>query len=108
MNGENEVYSQFFGTDAKEIVTPVVSTPEGKVFTGWVTIDQDENGAKVYNLQFQPDDEGKVSIPDGVTLKPMTLYALFQNPGEQTTIPTASAETTGETTAETTAATEGA
>ena len=34
----------------------------------------------------------------------MTLYALFQNPGEQTTIPTASAETT----AETTAATEGA
>lgn len=38
----------------------------------------------------------------------MTLYALFQNPGEQTTIPTASAETTGETTAETTAATEGA
>ena len=108
MNGETEVHSQFYGTDAKEIVTPVVSTPEGKVFTGWVTIDQDENGAKVYNLQFQPDDEGKVSIPDGVTLKPMTLYALFQNPGEQTTIPTASAETTGETTAETTAATEGA
>lgn len=108
MNGETEVHSQFYGTDAKEIVTPVVPTPEGKVFTGWVTIDQDENGAKVYNLQFQPDDEGKVSIPDGVTLKPMTLYALFQNPGEQTTIPTASAETTGETTAETTPATEGA
>ena len=109
MNGENEVYSQFYGTDAKEIVTPVVSTPEGKVFTGWVTIDQDKDGAKVYNLQFQPDDEGKVSIPDGVTLKPMTLYALFQNPGEQTTIPTAAAaETTGETAAETTSATEGA
>lgn len=108
MNGETEIDSRFYGTDAKEIVTPVVSTPEGKVFTGWVTIDQDENGAKVYNLQFQPDEEGKVSIPDGVTLKPMTLYALFQNPGEQTTIPTASAETTGDATAETTAATEGA
>ena len=84
MNGSNEVHSQFYGTDSKEIVTPVVPTPEGKVFTGWVTIDKDENGTMVYNLQFQPDDEGKVSLPDGTVLKPMTLYALFQNPGEQT------------------------
>ena len=87
MNGENEVHSQFYGTDSKEIVTPVVPTPEGKVFTGWVTIEKDESGTTVYNLQFQPDEEGKVAIPDGTTLKPMTLYALFQNPGEQTAAP---------------------
>lgn len=87
MNGENEVHSQFYGTDSKEIVTPVVPTPEGKVFTGWVTIEKDESGTTVYNLQFQPDEEGKVAIPEGTTLKPMTLYALFQNPGEQTAAP---------------------
>ncbi|MDO5545307.1 MAG: hypothetical protein Q4F81_05735 [Eubacteriales bacterium] len=91
MNGTTEVHSQFYSTDSKEIITPVVPTPDGKVFTGWVTIEQDESGATVYNLQFQPDEEGKVSIPEGTTLKPMTLYALFQNPGEQTTV-TASAE----------------
>lgn len=92
MNGENEVHSQFYGTDSKEIVTPVVPTPEGKVFTGWVTIEKDDNGAMVYNLQFQPDEEGKVAIPEGTILKPMTLYALFQNPDEQTIAPAPAAE----------------
>ena len=94
MSGDNEVHSQFYGTDSKEIVTPVVPTPEGKVFTGWVTIEKDESGAMVYNLQFQPDADGKVSIPDGVTLKPMKLYALFQNPGEQTVVNTSAEEPT--------------
>ena len=94
MNGENEVHSQFYSTDSKEIVTPVVPTPEGKVFTGWVTIEKDDNGAMVYNLQFQPDEEGKVAIPEGTILKPMTLYALFQNPGEQTTAPASAEEST--------------
>ena len=94
MNGQNEVHSQFYSTDSKEIITPVVPTPDGKVFTGWVTIEKDETGATVYNLQFQPDAEGKVSIPEGTTLKPMTLYALFQNPGEQTTAPASAEEST--------------
>ena len=94
MNGENEVHSQFYGTDSKEIVTPVVPTPEGKVFTGWVPIEKDDTGATVYTLQFQPDEEGKVAIPEGTTLKPMTLYALFQNPGEQTTAPASEEEPT--------------
>ena len=48
----------------------------------------------VYNLQFQPDEEGKVAIPEGTILKPMTLYALFQNPGEQTTAPASAEEST--------------
>ena len=102
MNGENEVHSQFYGTDSKEIVTPVVPTPEGKVFTGWVTIEKDDNGAMVYNLQFQPDEEGKVAIPEGTILKPMTLYALFQYPGEQAVVPASETEPTE------TASTEGA
>ena len=102
MNGENEVHSQFYGTDSKEIVTPVVPTPEGKVFTGWVTIEKDDSGAMVYNLQFQPDEEGKVAIPEGTILKPMTLYALFQNPGEQAVVPASETEPTE------TASTEGA
>ena len=61
----------------------------------------------MYNLQFQPDEEGKVTIPDGTTLKPMTLYALFQNPGEAT-ITEASASATTAADAATEAPTEGA
>lgn len=94
MNGQNEVHSQFYSTDSKEIITPVVPTPDGKVFTGWVTIDKDDSGTTVYNLQFQPDAEGKVAIPDGTTLKPMKLYALFQNPDEQTVAPAPETEPT--------------
>ena len=105
MSGETEVHSQFYSTDSKEIVTPVVPTPDGKVFTGWVTIGQDDSGATVYNLQFQPDAEGKVAIPEGTTLKPMTLYALFQNPDEAAA--TASTEPTAAAAAEATE-TEGA
>lgn len=102
MNGANEVHSQFYSTDSKEIITPVVPTPDGKVFTGWVTVEKDDSGTTVYNLQFQPDAEGKVSLPEGTTLKPMKLYALFQNPGEQTVAPASEAEPTE------TASTEGA
>ena len=105
MNGTNEVHSQFYGTDSKEIVTPVVPTPEGKVFTGWVTIEKDDSGTTVYKLQFQPDAEGKVTIPEGTILKPMTLYALFQNPDEAAA--TASTEPTADAAAEPTE-TEGA
>lgn len=94
MSGESEVHSQFYGTDSKEIVTPVVPTPEGKVFSGWFTIEKGDNGAMVYNLQFQPDEEGKVIIPDSTILKPMTLYALFQNPDEQTVAPASATEST--------------
>lgn len=94
MNGQNEVHSQFYSTDSKEIITPVVPTPDGKVFTGWVTIDKDDSGTTVYNLQFQPDAEGKVAIPEGTTLKPMKLYALFQNPDEQTVAPASETEPT--------------
>lgn len=101
MNGQNEVHSQFYGTDSKEIVTPVVPTPDGKVFTGWVTVEKDASGATVYNLQFQPDAEGKVSIPEGTNLRPMTLYALFQNPDEQTIAPAPAAESADAETPET-------
>ena len=106
MSGTTEVHSQFYGTDSKEIITPVVPAPEGKVFTGWVTIDKDDTGATVYNLQFQPDSDGKVTIPEGTTLKPMTLYALFQNPDEQAATQ-ASAETAADAATEA-PATEGA
>lgn len=107
MNGSNQIHTDFYSTDADEIITPLLPTPEGQVFVGWVTVSENEEGATVYNLEFQPDESGTVAIPDGTTLKPLTLYALFQNEDEVSEI-TVVEDTPAETTAvtETAAVTE--
>ena len=111
MQGDTQLTTDFYETDAKEIITPKLPVPEGQVFSGWVTVSTNENGDTVYNVEFQPSEDGTVKLPDGSTLKPMTLYALFQDASEVTmeSIPeeTAAAETAAvETTAAETAAPE--
>lgn len=78
MDGENEISSEFFATDTTALKTPLVSTQEGKVFSGWYRIDQTENGV-TYSMVFDPDENGDVTIPAGTTLEPMTLYALYED-----------------------------
>lgn len=79
MDGTTELSSDFFQTDATELTTPLVSAPEGKVFSGWYRIDEYENGT-TYTMVFDPDENGHVTIPAGTTLEPMTLYALYEDP----------------------------
>lgn len=103
MQGEDvQLTTDFYETDAKEIITPKLPVPEGQVFSGWVTISKNENGDTVYNVEFQPGEDGTVKLPEGNTLKPMTLYALFQDasevaaeaaPAETAPVETAPAET---------------
>ena len=85
MNGDTVLSSEFVKTDATELDTPLVSAPEGKVFIGWYRIDKYDNGT-TYTMAFDPDENGHVTIPNGTTLEPMTLYALFETPsGTDTT-----------------------
>lgn len=77
-NGDTTLESNFYDADSTQLQCPVVSAPEGKVFSGWVTEEKDGNGNPVMNLVFQPDETGKVVLPAGTTLEPMTLYALFE------------------------------
>lgn len=79
MNGDTVLSSEFVKTDATELDTPLVSAPEGKVFIGWYRIDKYDNGT-TYTMAFDPDENGHVNIPNGTTLEPMTLYALFETP----------------------------
>ena len=79
MNGDTVLSSEFVKTDATELDTPLVSAPEGKVFIGWYRIDKYDNGT-TYTMAFDPDENGHVTIPNGTTLEPMTLYALFETP----------------------------
>ncbi len=85
MNGDTVLSSEFVKTDATELDTPLVSAPEGKVFIGWYRIDKYDKGT-TYTMAFDPDENGHVTIPNGTTLEPMTLYALFETPsGTDTT-----------------------
>ena len=68
----------FFETDASTLTTPVLSAPEGKVFSGWYT-EKTVDGHKELTIMFQPDENGKVTIPSGTTLEPMTLRPLFED-----------------------------
>ncbi len=80
MVDDTEIFSNFFQTDATEVNTPTISpVPEGKVFSGWARKDVDDKGVTTWSVVFQPDETGLVSIGEGNTLEPMTLYALFED-----------------------------
>lgn len=79
MNGETKLDSGFYDTDSKELLTPLVTAPEGKTFAGWFRETIDENGRKTLNRVFVPDETGLVTLSDDVSLEPMTLYAYFED-----------------------------
>lgn len=62
----------------RNLMCPVVTAPDGKHFSGWVTEGRNEEGETVMNLVFQPDESGKVFLSVGNTLEPMTLIPLFE------------------------------
>jgi len=99
MQGDIQLTTEFYETDAKQVITPSLPVPEGQVFSGWVTISENENGDTVYNIEFQPGEDGTVNLPEGNTLRPMTLYALFQDASE-VAAESASAETAAPETTE--------
>ena len=74
--------SEFFAADAKEVIAPAVTAPEGKEFIGWFREGFDENGNKTMNFVFAPGEDGKIAVPDSLTLEPMTLVALFDTAKE--------------------------
>ncbi|MCI6958000.1 MAG: hypothetical protein SPI15_10745 [Candidatus Faecousia sp.] len=77
MEDETVLSSNFYDANAAGINCPLISAPEGKTFSGWMVEEQDEKGATVLRLVFQPDESGYVSLT-GTTLEPMTLYPLFE------------------------------
>lgn len=81
MDGDTKISSELYDTDSKELTIPVPAAPAGKVFTGWYRKDVNENGTTTATVIFSPDENGHVSI-SGITLEPMTLYALYQSADE--------------------------
>ena len=92
-NNGTTLVDDFFRTDESVLTTPVLSAPEGKVFSGWYK-ESNEGGRKELTIVFTPDENGKVTIPDGTTLEPMTLYPLFEDASEAAQATTETAEST--------------
>jgi len=96
MQDDTLLLSDLFETESKQIITPMITAPEGKVFSGWVRREE-EDGRTTLTLVFQPDSSGVVVIPEGNSLTPMTLYALFEDEGA-VQVPTADTQDTTPTT----------
>lgn len=73
----NTLSSDFYDTTVLSITAPVVEAPAGKVFSGWCTVETNEQGQKTWNMVFQPDETGTIYLASGYTLTPMVLYPLF-------------------------------
>ena len=69
---------EFVPVDAPQVQCPVVSAPQGQVFSGWATQEKKDNGDTVMRLVFQPDEKGIVSLTGGADLKPMELVPVFE------------------------------
>ena len=79
MNGDIVLQNDFYNINAETLETPLLSVPNGKVFSGWYRETVKENGAREQFLVFVPDENGDVTIPSGTTLEPMVLYPLFED-----------------------------
>lgn len=77
--GDTVLSSDFYSTDASQLTCPIVSAPEGKIFSGWTAEEQDGEGKTVLRLVFQLDESGIVTLPADTSLEPMTLYPLFED-----------------------------
>lgn len=78
-NGENVLAQNFYEDNVSELLAPVVSVPDGKVFSGWMRQVNNTDGTVAMEVVFVPDEAGKVEIPFGAKLDPMVLYPLFED-----------------------------
>ena len=84
MNDDFVLQSDFCNIEATTLNTPLLSVPDGKVFSGWMKETVAANGSTSMSLVFVPDENGVVTIPSGTTLEPMVLYPLFENAADVT------------------------
>ena len=73
----NVLSSDFYSTASQLITAPTIQAPAGKVFSGWSTVETNAEGQKTWNLMFQPDENGNITLSSSYNLVPMVLYPLF-------------------------------
>lgn len=78
----NIISSSFVMNDAKEIIAPTMTIPEGQQFVGWFVETVDAEGTITLTKVFEPGVEGVLTVPMGTTLEPMILQPVFEPAAE--------------------------
>lgn len=82
ISGDAVLFTNFYEeTGTTHLLAPVVTPPEGQVFTGWYRETADESGEVTLTLAFTPDEDGNIDLPEGTFLEPMKLYPQFAEAG---------------------------
>ena len=67
----------FVSSEDHSFTPPAPPERPGQRFAGWAIREQEGNSVTMTVL-FQPDEAGSVTLPAGYELKPMALYAAFE------------------------------
>lgn len=65
------ISSELYPETAATLQTPLLGSGEGSAITGWLCADTGD--------VYIPDSNGLVTLPEGMILKPMVLYAQYNN-----------------------------
>lgn len=65
------ISSELYPESSTTLQTPLLGTGDGGVLTGWVCADT--------GMVFTPDSAGLITLPEGMILRPMVLYAQYNN-----------------------------
>lgn len=82
MDGTDILSSDLVNANAMQLTLPSVTPPEGKQLSGWVMQEDDGNGKITLTVIFHPTESGKVDLPGGGDLEPMTLHAHYEEASE--------------------------
>lgn len=75
------VSSEFYHSEATEILVPLISAPENMAFLGWYQKVPDGSGGFSMEQVFPPESSGRVTLARDQRLNPMTLYAQYETIG---------------------------
>ena len=77
MDGEKELGNMFVSSQDHSFTPPAVPDRPGEHFAGWAVRSREGNNVTM-TVQFQPGEDGTVTLSAGYELEPMTLYAVFE------------------------------
>jgi hypothetical protein len=77
MNGQEALGQVFVSSSDRSFTPPAVTAPQGQRFAGWAVRESSGNSVTM-TVRFQPGEDGAVTLPEGYSLEPMTLYAAFE------------------------------
>lgn len=77
MNGQEEAGRLFVSSEERSFIPPSVTPPQGQQLAGWAVRERSGDSVTM-TIRFQPGTDGAVPLPEGYTLEPMTLYAVFE------------------------------